>query len=135
MTTRLTRCDTIAVEGIFFREFFTFAKGPLSSIFSILGSSKPSRSLLIHFGARSNPINSQKEGLFGLNLGKQMVYIVKDTNPDLFFSNTEMSAFIIVVRAVVNDPIHIQVQVICVRWGRETDEYTNKQTNERNKMV
>lgn len=43
-----------------------------------------------------------------------MVDIIEYTNPDFFFADSVMNAVVIVMRAIVNDPVHIQVQVVCV---------------------
>lgn len=68
--------------------------------------------MLIHLCSGSYTINSQEEELLGLDLGEDVVHIVEDADPDLFFGNTVMGVVVVVVGAVVNNAIHIKVQVV-----------------------
>jgi hypothetical protein len=42
-----------------------------------------------------------------------MVNVLEDEGEDLTLRNAEMNIFVIAMRTLVNDTVHVQVQIVC----------------------
>lgn len=67
---------------------------------------------MVHLGSGSNSIDSQKERLLWFDLSKQVIYVAEYGQPDLLFADPKVRIVGIVVRAIMNNTIHVQVEVI-----------------------
>lgn len=73
---------------------------------------EPSATLLVHFGPGCDSIHSHEEHLPGLDDAKEHFEVVEDVGKDLLLSDTEVYVLVVGVRALVDDPVHVQVQII-----------------------
>ena len=59
---------------------------------------------------KANTVNGHEEEFLGLDYLKQLLQVVEDLYDHLRFC--ELCAWIIAMRAVVDDPVHVQIQVV-----------------------
>lgn len=105
-----TWSDAVAIKGILRRHLDSLSYRLLFRPLGIQSGSKPSRSLLVHLGSRSNAVDGHEEELLGLDLTEQMLYITKDGDEHLIFGQAKSWRVGILVGTIVNDAIHIQLR-------------------------
>jgi len=102
--------DRITVKCFFFRHFLAFPNGLLSCILDVKRGAKSPGSLLIHLCPRRNSIDGHEEQLLWLDLPVKMLNIIEYRNEHLFLRHSEGRIVRVLVRAVVDDSIHVKVQ-------------------------
>jgi hypothetical protein len=108
------RSNAIRVEWRLFWEFFAFSEGLSTRVCRFLCRSKPPGSLLVHFCPWCDAINRQKKEFLGFNLCKDMVNVLENGEENVGFGDAKVDVVVILVGAVVNDAIHVQVQVVYI---------------------
>lgn len=78
MTRERTRCDTIAIKGLFVWKLFSFTLRLFSDFFGFLRSAETPTPLLVHLRTRSDTIYSHEKQLFGLDLAEEVIDIGED---------------------------------------------------------
>lgn len=66
--------------------------------------------MLVHLGSRGNAVDGHEEELLRLDLAEQMLYVVEDGDEHLVLGQSKGRRIGILVRAVMNDAIHIQLR-------------------------
>ena len=68
---------------------------------------------MVHLGARRDTVDGHEEELLGLDLAEQMLDVVEDLDEHLIFGKPCLGGRVgVVVGAVVNDTVHVEVEVI-----------------------
>ena len=113
-----TRGNAVAVEWGLLGHFDTLLDSLLTSLFSVESSSETASTLLVHLGARGDTIDGHEEELLGLDLAKQMLDVVEDGNEHLVLGHAGSRAVGVIMRAVVNDTVHVKLQSVKVMATR-----------------
>lgn len=101
--------DTVAVKGLFLGELFAFAESLFTGPLSIQSGPEAPRALLVHFGARGNAVDSHEEELLRLDFPEEVLDVVEDGNEHFLLGKTEVHIVNILVCAIVDDAIHVQL--------------------------
>lgn len=81
----------------------------------LAGRAKAPAALLIHFGTWCDTIYGQEKQLLRLDQVEELVDVVVNVLKDLRLLQMEVDITIIRVRAVVDNPVHVQVEIVELR--------------------
>lgn len=73
---------------------------------------KPSATLLIHLRSRRHSIHRHEEQLLRFDRPEQSVDVVENVRENLLLGDAKLDVRVVRMRAIVNDSVHVQVQVI-----------------------
>ena len=106
------RRDTVGIKRFALRLRLASRTRFLAVLRRLLRASKSSTPLLIHLRSRCHAIDRHVQHLIRSRHSKQMIQIRENLGHHLVFSHSRIHIRPCAVRAVVNDTIHVQVQVI-----------------------
>lgn len=120
----LTRRNTVRIESLLVRQDLSVPLGLFLSLLVLLGGPEPPAPLLVHLGSRGTSIDGHEEHLPRLDLGEQVIDVGVDGKDHLFLGDPEMHVSLGRGRmgTVVNDPVHVEVEVVECRDGVRGDE-------------
>jgi hypothetical protein len=123
-STRLTWRDTVRIESLFLGQDLSIPLGLFLSLLVLLGSPEPPAPLLVHLGPGCTSIDGHEEDLSRLDLGEQVVDVGIDGEDHLFLGDTKVHVALggRRVRTVVNDPVHVEIEIVERRDGVRGDE-------------
>lgn len=104
-----TWSDAVTVEGVLDGHLYPFSDRLLSRILYVKRSPESSRTLLVHFCAGSDAIDGHKEHLLGFDFAEEMLDVIEDSNEHLVLCHAESSIIGVLMRAVVNNTIHVEL--------------------------
>ena len=70
---------------------------------------------MIHLCPRCHSIDGHEEHLPWLDHSEEHLDVVEDVRDDLLLRNPKVWIIVVGVRAVVDDPVHVEVQVVKLR--------------------
>lgn len=73
---------------------------------------KSASSLLVHLCPWRHAVHSHEENLARLDDPEEHLQVVEDVSEDLFLGDAEVDVLIVGVGTLVNDPIHVQVEIV-----------------------
>lgn len=73
---------------------------------------EPPSSLLVHFCSRRHAIHRHEEDLAGLDDPEEHLKIMEDVCKNLLLRNAKVDIFVIRVGALMNNPIHVQIEIV-----------------------
>ena len=76
---------------------------------------KPATTLLVHLRPWCHPVNGHEEHFPWLDHAEQHLDVVEDVRDDLLLCDPEVRIIVVGVRTVVDDPVHVQIQVVKLR--------------------
>lgn len=71
---------------------------------------------LVHFSSRSNSINSHEEHFARFNHSEEKVYVMEYISKYVLLRDPKVNVFIIRMGAVMDDPVHVQIQIVKLRY-------------------
>lgn len=107
-----SRSDAVRVKCIFFGHFYALTDCLFALPFCVQRSPEPPCALLIHLGARSHSIDRHEEQLLRLDLAEQMLDVVEYLDEHFILADPLRDTIGVVVSAVVDDAIHVQVEAV-----------------------
>lgn len=117
-------CDAIAVKGTLLGHLEAFSQCLIPRHLCIKCGPKSPRSLLVHFGSGCDAVDGHEEELLWLDLAKEMFYVVEDGDEHCVFSHAERWRVRILVSAIVNNAIHIQLSGLSFMKVSKSLDYT-----------
>lgn len=69
-------------------------------------------SLLVHLCPGCHTIHCHEKDLAWLNNSKENLHIVEDVSKNLLLRDAKMDILIIWMGALMNDPIHVQIEIV-----------------------
>lgn len=89
------------------------------------GAPEATAALLVHLGPRCHTVDGHEEHLAWLDHAEQHLNVVEDVSKDLLLRYAEMGIGIVRVRAHVDDAVHVQIQVVKLRYLKTKGRLTS----------
>jgi hypothetical protein len=105
-----SRSDAIAVERLL-RQLLSHLQSQLQSLSSIIGCPKAARALLVHLGSWCTTIYGHVDEPAGLDDVKKTSDVLECLHKHIVLVR-HCQAACVVVGAIVNDAIHVQIQIV-----------------------
>ena len=88
-------------------------KSETTSTLYLFGGAETASALLVHLGPGCDTIDSHKEGALRADDVEEMINVGENLSKDLLLSDAEERIDVVGMRAVVDDAVHVQIEVVC----------------------